>query len=269
MDDMGIGLVSVIMAAYNAEKTVQQAILSALGQTYRNLEILVVDDCSTDGTADIVKKLAGEDRRIRLFQNRKNRGVSHARKRALENAAGSWVAILDSDDVWMPEKLEKQIRFQKERNAALIFTGSAFMDADGRKMGWELHVPEELGYRKLLKQNLISNSSVLVKKSLYETFYVREERLHEDFAVWLTLTKTGVSAYGIDEPLLIYRLAGASKSGNKLLAAKMNWNTYRYVGLNVFQAGYYMAWYMVNGVLKYRNLRKAFRWQSILRRMGK
>ena len=259
MDNIGFGLISVIMAAYNAEKTVRQAVLSALGQTYRNLEILVVDDCSTDSTVDIVKKLAGKDRRIRLFRNRENKGVSYARRHALENAAGSWVAILDSDDAWMPEKLEKQIRFQKEQDAALVFTGSAFMDATGRRLKWELHVPEKLGYRKLLKQNLVSNSSVLVKKSLYETFYVRDDRLHEDFAIWLALTKTGISVYGIDEPLLIHRLGKSSKSGNKLYAAKMNWNTYRYVGLDVFQAGYYMAWYMVNGIFKYRHLREAFR----------
>lgn len=259
MDNIGFGLVSVIMAANNAEKTVRQAVLSALGQTYRNLEILVVDDCSTDSTADIVKKLAGEDRRVRLFRNREKKGVSYARKYALENAAGSWVAILDSDDAWMPEKLEKQIRFQKERDAALVFTGSAFMDAAGRRLKWELHVPEELSYRELLKQNLVSNSSVLVKKSLYETFYVQDDRLHEDFAVWLALTKTGIPVYGIDEPLLIYRLAESSKSGNKLHAAKMNWNTYRHAGLGIFQAGYYMAWYMVNGILKYRHLWEASR----------
>ena len=259
MDNAGFGLVSVVMAAYNAEKTIQQAVLSVLGQTYQNLELLVVDDGSSDNTEAVVKELAVKDNRIKLMHSASNHGVSYARKYALKKARGSWVAILDSDDVWRPDKLEKQIRFQKEKEAELLFTGSAFMDATGRRLKWELHVPEKLGYRKLLKQNLVSNSSVLVKKSLYETFYVRDDRLHEDFAIWLALTKTGISVYGIDEPLLIYRLGKSSKSGNKLYAAKMNWNTYRYVGLDVFQAGYYMAWYMVNGIFKYRHLREAFR----------
>ena len=255
MDNIGFGLISVIMAAYNAEKTVRQAVLSALGQTYRNLEILVVDDCSTDSTVDIVKKLAGKDRRIRLFRNRENKGVSYARRHALENAAGSWVAILDSDDAWMPEKLEKQIRFQKEQDAALVFTGSAFMDGNGKQIGFELHVPEEISYRQLLKQNLVSNSSVLVKKSLYEKYYVENDSLHEDFAVWLAIMKTGINAYGIDEPLIIYRITESSKSGNKLHAAKMNWNTYQYIGLNILQSCYYMVWYAMNGLLKYKNLK--------------
>lgn len=255
MVDVGFGLVSVVMAAYNAEKTIRQAVLSVLGQSYQNLELLVVDDGSSDNTKEFVKEFAIKDSRIKLIHSPSNHGVSYARKCALKRAEGNWVAILDSDDAWMPDKLEKQICFQKEKGAELLFTGSAFMDRDGREIGWELHVPEEISYRQLLKQNLVSNSSVLVKKSLYEKFYVENDSLHEDFAVWLAIMKTGINAYGIDEPLLIYRLTESSKSGNKLHAAKMNWNTYRYIGLNTLQSCYYMAWYTMNGLLKYKNLK--------------
>jgi len=256
MDNTRFGLVSVIMAAYNAEKTIRQAIISVLGQTYRNLELLVVDDGSKDSTEEIVKRFAIKDNRIKLLHSSSNYGVSKARKCALEKAEGNWIAILDSDDIWMPDKLEKQIRFQRVWNAELLFTGSSFMTKNGKLIGWELHVPEEISYRKLLKQNLISNSSVLVKRSLYKKFYVEGDSIHEDFAVWLGITKAGTRAYGIDEPLLIYRLTGTSKSGNKLHAAKMNWNTYRYIGLNVLEACYYMVWYTMNGLLKYKNLYK-------------
>lgn len=249
------GLISIIMAAYNAEKTIDQAIKSVLEQTYPNFELLVVDDCSKDRTAELVKSIAETDCRIRLVSNIKNSGVSYTRKHGLEEANGSWIAILDSDDAWVPEKLEKQINLQRRVNADLLFTGSDFMDSDGQPIDWYLHVPAEVSYRQLLKQNVISNSSALVRKELYSTHYVIGDGLHEDFAVWLSILKDGKKAYGVNEPLLIYRITKSSKSGNKVKAAKMNWSTYQYVGLDLLSAFYYECWYVVKGLLKYKNLK--------------
>lgn len=130
------GLISIIMAAYNAEKTIEQAINSVLSQTYTNLELLVVNDCSADRTAELVKSIAAKDSRVRLISNVKNSGVSYTRKHGLEEAKGSWIAILDSDDAWAPEKLEKQIDLQRRTNADLLFTGSAFMDSEGQSIDW-------------------------------------------------------------------------------------------------------------------------------------
>jgi len=247
------GLVSIIMAAYNAEKTIEYAIRSIVAQTYTNWELIVINDCSKDGTAAVVTSFT--DPRIRLLQNDRNSGVSISRKKGSEAAQGEWIAVLDSDDAWTPDKLEKQITLAKETGAELIFTGSAFMDDDGNPIDWQLHVPSTLPYRELLKQNLVSNSSVLVKASLYRQHYAIGDEMHEDFAIWLGITKSGRAAYGIDEPLLIYRVASSSKSSNKVKAAKMNWNTYRYVGLNPVAASYYMCWYVVKGLLKYRHLK--------------
>ena len=249
------GLVSIIMAAYNAEKTIEQAINSVLSQTYTNFELLVVNDCSKDRTAELVKGIAATDGRVRLISNVKNSGVSYTRKHGLEEANGSWIAILDSDDAWAPEKLEKQIELQNRTNADLLFTGSAFMDADGHPIDWYLHAPAEVTYRQLLKQNVLSNSSALVRKELYARHYAVGDGMHEDFATWLGILKNGRLAYGVDEPLLIYRIAKNSKSGNKIKAAKMNWNTYRYVGLNFVQSLYYECCYTVNGLRKYKNLK--------------
>lgn len=249
------GLISVIMAAYNAEKTIEQAMTSVLNQSYANLELFVVNDCSKDNTVEIIERLAVSDKRVRLINNAKNSGVSYTRKHGLDESRGDWIAILDSDDAWTPDKLEKQIKLQKEKNADVLYTGSAFMDADGNTIDWYLHTPAEITYRQLLKQNILSNSSSLVRKELYSKFYAVGDGMHEDFAIWLSILKTGRKAYGVDEPLLIYRLTKTSKSGNKVTAAKMNWKTYRYIGLNVFQAFYYECWYVVKGVLKYRNLK--------------
>lgn len=249
------GLVSIIMAAYNAEKTIELAIESVLNQTYSNFELLVINDCSKDGTAKLVEDFSAKDNRVRLISNEKNSGVSFTRKHGLEEANGSWIAILDSDDTWAPEKLEKQIELQNRTNADLLFTGSAFMDSEGRPIDWYLHAPAEATYRQLLKQNVLSNSSALVRKELYAKHYAVGDGMHEDFAIWLSILKEGKKAYGVDEPLLIYRIAKSSKSGNKIKAAKMNWNTYRYVGLNVVEAAYYEAWYMFKNVMKYANLK--------------
>ena len=249
------GLVSIIMAAFNAEKTIECAVNSVLNQTFDDFELIIIDDCSTDKTAEIVESFAEKDKRVRLLKNKENKGVSLTRKRGLEEAKGEWIAILDSDDAWAPEKLEKQIVLQKKTNAELLFTGSAFMDENGEKLDWQLHVPAEINYKMLLRQNLISNSSSLVKRELYSQFFVVNDNIHEDYATWLSILKTGRIAYGIDEPLLIYRINKSSKSGNKFKSAKMNWNTLKYSGLNCIQTAYFESVYAINSLKKYRNLK--------------
>ena len=244
------------MAAYNAEKTIRQAIESVLKQTYQNIELIVINDCSKDGTVELVKNIESRDSRVRLISNMKNEGVSYTRKHGLEEAKGSWIAILDSDDAWMPEKLEKQIARQKETNADLLFTGSTFMNSSGQLIDWCFHAPKEVSFRQLLKQNVLSNSSALVRRDLYAKHYAIGDEMHEDFAVWLSILKEGKKAYGVDEPLLIYRIAKSSKTGSKLKSAKMNWNTYRYIGLNLIETVYYECWYVIKGLMKYKNLKR-------------
>lgn len=249
------GLISIIMAAYNAENTIGQAITSVIQQTYTDFELIIINDCSTDRTVDVINEFIKKDARIRLINNSKNMGVSYTRKHGLDEAKGSWIAILDSDDLWLPEKLAKQVEFQKKTHADLLYTGSGFMNVDGKQINWKLNVPEVITYRQLLKQNILSNSSALVRKDLYEKYYAVGDDMHEDFAIWLQILRNGIKAYGINEPLLIYRLDDKSKSGNKLKAAMMNWNTYRYIGLNLLEAAYYEFWYAINGLCKYKHFR--------------
>ncbi len=247
-------LISVIMPAYNAEKTISEAIESALAQTYGCCEIIIIDDCSRDNTRKYIEKYAARDDRIRMFFNKENKGVAYTRTMGVAQAKGKWVAFLDSDDVWDKDKLRKQIEMQKKTQANLVFTGSGFIDFEGQPKKWILHVPPTISYRRLLKQNLISNSSVMMLKEMYQRYAVMDDRAHEDFACWLRYLRNNEKAVGIDEPLLIYRMSPASKSGNKIESAKMNWRTYRIVGLNYIQSMYYMIWYTINGLLKYKNL---------------
>ena len=249
-----IGLVSIITAAYNAGKTIDTTIRSVLAQTYGDFELIVINDCSKDDTADRVHSYS--DSRIVLLENEHNMGVSATRHRGAVSARGDWIAVLDSDDAWEPDKLEKQAALAAKTGAELLYTGSAFMTADGTRLSSILEVPETVTYKKLLKQNILSNSSSLVKKELFLQNEVQDDTIHEDYACWLKILKTGRTAYGVNEPLLIYRLSDSSKSGNKLRSAAMNWRTYRAAGLNIISAGFNMVCYTVNGLTKYSRLNK-------------
>lgn len=255
ISNIDFGFVSIIMAAFNAEKTIGFAIESVLSQTYGRFELIVINDCSQDNTLKIIESYSEKDKRVKIINNVQNCGVSISRLNGLKAAKGEWIAILDSDDLWTPEKLQKQIDLQEKTNADIVFTGVSYIDTKGNAFEWQLHVPEEIGYKRLLRQNLITNSSAMVRKELFESHYAMGDDMHEDFALWLNILKTGIIAYGIDEPLTIYRVSANSKSGNKLKSALMNWKTYRYVNLDVFSSAYYMIWYTINGIKKYKNLK--------------
>lgn len=248
--------ISVIMPAFNAEKYLKEAIESVLAQTYSLWELIVIDDDSRDATAEIVREYQKQDSRVRYLKNKTNSGVSESRNRGVREAKGQWIAFLDSDDRWTPEKLERQLSFAEQHNARFAFTGSGFIDDDGRALSYYLSVPMKISYRQLLKQNLISCSSVLIRKELMLKNPMPSGDMHEDFAAWLGILKTtGVDAYGLDQPLLLYRVSPQSKSGNKRKAAKMTYRVYRYIGLSVFEAGYYWVWYAVRSLRKYRGIR--------------
>ena len=252
------GIVSIIMPAYNSAGTLVDAVSSVLEQTYENIELLISDDASTDDTPEICQTLASRDRRVRVISNPSNLGALKTRLKAVKEAKGEWIAFLDSDDLWRPDKLLKQLALRDDTGCDLVYTDSSFIDENGRPFEWIMHVPERIQYRQLLRQNIISNSSVLVKKDLFLRFAPDSEDkhdMHEDFACWLGMLRAGINARGIDEPLITYRLSKSSMSGNKLKAYSMNMNTYKYVGLGFFSRLYYQMCYSVNGIKKYRHLR--------------
>lgn len=251
-------LISVIMPAYDAEKTLAQAVQSVISQTYCNWELLIIDDCSKDNTYALMQKLQRNSSKIKILKNNQNSGVSESRNKGVQVASGSWIAFLDSDDIWAPNKLEKQVKLlTRNKEAAVLFTGSAFMNADGEMSEYKLSVPKAITYRQLLKQNLISCSSVMVKADVIRQFPMKYDDMHEDYAVWLQILKQGYIACGINEPLLIYRLSTNSKSSNKKKAALMTYKVYRYLGLNHIQAMYYFVWYAFKNLKKYRSIQKS------------
>lgn len=246
-------LVSVVVPAWCAEKTLAATLDSVLCQTWREIEVLVVDDASPDGTKALAERYAAADERIRVIAQEENGGVSKARNRGVREARGEWIAFLDSDDLWMPEKLEKQMALaERHPEAELFYTGSGFVSEDDRKYGYTLSVPERVNYRSLLGQNVISCSSVLIRRELMLRFPMGNDAVHEDFAVWLKILREQPWAYGVNEPLLVYRVSRSSKSGNKLKAARMTFGTYRYVRVPLLLAVWNGMRYTVRGIRKFR-----------------
>lgn len=247
-------LVSVIMPTYNAERLIAASIQSALNQSYKSWELIIIDDCSTDRTADIIKGFS--DTRIHYYKCDKNLGVAQARNLGISRANGEWIAFLDSDDIWEPTKLEKQIGFiEKNDRAKLVFTASSFINENGDRLDYILPAPEIVTAKELLKQNVLSCSSVLIAKEyILKIPFPSSKTLHEDYVAWLKILDEIDVAYGINEPLLIYRMSPNSKSGNKLKAANMQWNAYKEYGLNPLERIYYTFFYVSNGIKKYRKL---------------
>lgn len=226
--------VSVVMPAYNAARYIEASIRSVQAQSITDWELLVVVDGSADGTLKIVQRLAEEDARVRVLINGRNLGTAKSRNRGVAEAKGDWIAFLDSDDLWRRDKLEKQLALaEREPGAALLYTACAYMDENGKPYTYILRAKPRFTYRDLLRRNLLSCSSVMVKRELMLRYPMAEGFMHEDYATWLQLLCELPCAYGVDEPLLIYRLSRKSKSGSRVKSGQMIYRSYRYVGYSV------------------------------------
>lgn len=207
-------LVSVITAAYNCEKTISETIESVLRQTYNNWEMLIINDCSSDNTVKIVEEYANKDTRIRLINLDRNSGSAVARNKGIENAKGRFIAILDSDDLWKPKKLELQLDFMVRNGYAFTFTEyDVFKEASDvtRKV---FSVPKTMNYKQYLKNTAIGCLTVMVDRKQIPDFHMESGYL-EDILTWMYYLRNGVVAYGLDENLASYRVAANTKSSNK------------------------------------------------------
>jgi teichuronic acid biosynthesis glycosyltransferase TuaG len=247
-------LISIVMPAYNSEKYIEDAINSVLAQTYKGWELLVLDDGSTDGTKQIVENICKMNSRVKYIKNKKNLGVSATRNKGVKLSNGEWIAFLDSDDMWEPSKLQKQIDFCTKNVADFVFTGSSFINEKGHHFKGVFEVPAEVSYKKLRNHNVISCSSVLISKKYLKSIHMEKDEIHEDYAVWLKILKTGVIAYGINESLLIYRISRNSKSGNKLKTIVKTYKVYKFVGINSIGSIYFTIRHLLASLLKYKRI---------------
>lgn len=245
-------LVSVIMPAYNAEKYISKAIKSVMNQTYHNWELIVIDDGSADSTVDVVSKIAAVEHRVHLYKNQSNMGVSKTRNKGFDLAKGKYIALLDSDDFWHSDKLEKQLALLKEKNADVVYSSYSLINEQSPDKAKAYIVAQQTSYSDMLCENIIGCSTVLMRSEITKMYCFDSAFFHEDYVLWLTLLKDGYSFAGCKEVLVDYTVVQNSRSHNKIKAAKNRWIIYRKSQkLSIPKSAAAFFSYMLNGIKKY------------------
>lgn len=246
------GLVSVIMPNYNGEKYLSQSIQSVIDQTYTNWELLFVDDCSTDKSLDKVSSFG--DERIKVFKNQENQGAAISRNVAINEAKGKWIAFLDSDDIWMPNKLEMQLSYMHNNDISFSFSDYEVIDEGNKVISTFKPRLDICTYKDILKHNHIGCLTVIYdSKKLGKVYMPTNATKREDMACWLNILKNGEQAFCLHECLARYKVHSNSVSSNKIKMMKWQWNLYRKVEkLPFVKCVYFMSHWAINGVFKYR-----------------
>ena len=243
-------LVSIITPAYNAERFVGETVRSVQAQTLGDWEMLIADDASPDGTRHVVEGLARDDARVRYIALERNGGPALARNAALARARGRYIAFLDSDDLWLPAKLERQIAFMRERDCAMSYTAFRRISVDGARIGRLIEVPRSLTYRQLLKNTAIATLTCVVDRRMTGPFAMTDAG-YDDYILWLSLLRRGFVAHGLQEDLARYRVVGGSISSKPRRSAAWTWRVYREIeGLDLVPAAWCMAHYGLRAVAK-------------------
>ncbi len=246
-------MVSIIVPVYNAANFIEKTIEMVSRQTYKDWELILVDDASTDGSADVIDKIIdNQGKRIRLIRKEKNAGAAAARNTGIDAALGRYIAFLDADDVWRENKLEKQIEFMDRTGAAFSFHAYEFGDENANPTGKVVHVPQTLNFKKALSRTVIFTTTVM-----FDTEKIDMEIIHmpqvpsEDTATWWRILKSGILAYGLDENLAIYRRPAKSLSSNKLVAIERIWFLYRNIAdLSIVQSLFYFGGWAIRATLR-------------------
>lgn len=241
-------LVSIVMPTYNCAPFIAETIRSIQTQTYGSWEIVIVDDCSTDNTREIVEEMIKEDPRIKYYCLETNSGAAVARTKSIELCEGEYIAFCDSDDLWMPDKLERQIAFMEENGYAFTCTAYEQIDEESKPLGRIIKTVKKVDYNRLLLDCPVGNSSVMYSQKKLGKFAVPNIRKRNDDALWLTMLKKEKYIWGMPDVLMRYRVRRNSLSSNKLKVIKYHWILYREIEhLNVFRSAFHVCWW---GVLK-------------------
>lgn len=250
MVTMSEDLISIVVPVYNAAKCITDTVQSVRSQTLRDWELILVDDGSTDRSVEIMREFANDN--IKLICLKGGKSAALARNRGIREASGRYLAFLDADDLWSPDKLEKQLKFMCEKEAAFSFTGYEFADEQGIGVQKIVSVPAKLNYRAALKNTTIFTSTVM-----FDLHRIAKEDIlmpnvaSEDTATWWKILKKGYTAYGLDEALTLYRRGSGTLSSNKIIAVKRIWNLYRNVEhLSIPRSCYCFCFYAVRAVLR-------------------
>ncbi len=246
--------VSVIIPAYRCEKYIKKAIKSVLDQSSKyTVEVIVVNDHSNDNTGKVIREMitANPDALIRYVENGENLGASKSRNLGIGLAEGKYIAFLDGDDYWSKDKLEKQMPLFDNAQVRFVYAARCLITESGTLIKEIIPVPSKIYFATLLKSNVIPCGSVIVEKDILPNPAFVKDNLHEDYILWLNLLKNEKYAYGINEALLVSRMAPGGKSRNKIKSAKMNFGVYRYFGNSILKSLLLMVSYTINGLKKY------------------
>ena len=246
-------MVSIVVPVYNAANYIEKTIEMVCRQTYKDWELILVDDASRDESAQVIENyIKNQGKRIRLIRKKVNQGAAEARNTGIDASSGRFIAFLDADDVWDPEKLEKQVAYMERTGAAFCFHAYEFGDENANPTGKIVHVPEKLKYKQALSRTIIFTTTVM-----FDTEKIDMEIIHmpnvpsEDTATWWRILKSGYEAYGLDENLAIYRRPARSLSSNKLEAIRRIWFLYRNIaGLSVAKSLFYFGGWAVRATLR-------------------
>lgn len=219
--------VSVIMPCYNTEKYIAQSIESVIGQTYPHWELVVTDGPSSDNTASIVRRFCEQDQRIRLIIPSAHQGIAEARHTSIMNAHGRYLAFLDSDDIWMNDKLEKQVAFMQKNGYAFTYGNYEVINMDGNSTGKVVHNGGIVDYDTYLRNTILGCGSVMLDKEKVGPILQPSDIVNDDMALWCSIMRNGIKAYPIDEVLYQYRLRDDGASSHRMKMVKSVWKVYR------------------------------------------
>jgi hypothetical protein len=245
-------LVSIITPSYNSASFIKESINSVLSQTYENWEMIIVDDASKDNTTEIIEEYIKKDSRIKLIRLEKNSGPAIARNEAIKKAKGRYIAFLDADDLWLPEKLDRQIIFMNKNNLSFTYSSYLLMDEKSQMFG-TFATKEYITYKSMLKTCSVGCLTAIYDTKVLGKRYMPNIAKRQDYGLWLQILKDINSTKGIIEPLATYRVLRNSVSSNKLTAAIYQWKIYRDVeNLNLLKSIYYFVHYAIYGIVKYK-----------------
>lgn len=240
-------LVSVITPVYNSERFIAETIKSVMAQTYKNWEMIIVDDCSNDNTASVISQF--EDQRIKYYKLDHNSGAAVARNVAIEKAKGRYIAFLDADDMWKPDKLDKQITFMKNFNIGFSFTSYEIVKKNNNKV---IRVPKTMNYSQFMKNTIIGTSTVIIDRKIIGDFRLVDVRKDHDSMTWAKLLREGNIAYGLNISLSYYRKVSGSISNNKFKAFITHWKNCRKIEkVPLLKCIYYFIFYTINAIKKH------------------
>lgn len=247
-------LISVITPTFNCENFIRETYNTLIDQTYSDWEWIVTDDASTDSTAEILKTIASNDPRINLKVRQYNGGAAVSRNCSLKRSNGRYIAFLDSDDLWMPEKLKTQIEFMNSKNCDICFSSYCLISENGQALNKyvDINVPELIGYNDLLKKKATFGcSTVMIDKQNIPDFTMPLIRTGQDYATWLLILKQGYKAHHLKKILTSYRIRSNSISRNKFKKAKRQWKIYREIEhISILKSAYYFFNYAYRALFR-------------------